>query len=267
MTEENTEIVEAEQADAQEVETPDPYADEAQQFGWKPAENWHGEGHMSAEKYMTRGPGTSRKLEAKIAALEKGAGDYDKRLARMQGAQKAALDAQHKADMKRVKDGQRTAAETGDVAEFDKLAKEEEALTAEPAEENSEEAANAQLIGDWMAKNPAYDNRSPQHDPSYQKDIDALWNKAWSYGIRDTAILIAYVDDNYAAPKQRQAPGMDGGGSTGPIRGAGAKGWGAIPADDRKAAMPDIDSGLFDDLAKAGKMTAKEAFAIEYFKQ
>jgi hypothetical protein len=251
-----------------EVEA-DPYEDEAQQYGWKPAGDWAGDGHMSAEKFMTRGPGTSRKLEATVTNLTKEIEDWKGRTTRNEKAITAAADARVAAAEDRIRAEMREAVEGGDTAKFDALEKERDEIRSAPASSGPPQA-DQDAVKSWVVDNPKFNK-----DPEFKAVAMAAWQSAESAGVTSVPEILKRIDSRMAAlyppesatpkPQVRKAAAVDPGG-TAPQRKRG-KGWSDIPAADRSMAEDFISDGTFDDLAKANKTTPQEAYAESYWSQ
>lgn len=252
----------------------DPYEAEAMKYGWKPADDWAGDGHMSAEKFMTRGPGTSRKLEAQVSDLTKRLDEVtqssDERIRRTEQAVKAAADARVKAAEDSIRAQMREAVESGDTARFDELEKQRDEIRQEQQPSGPSEA-DQNAVKAWVADNPKY-----QSDPIFQGAAQGAWKQAEAAGITSVPDILKFVDGKLGemygsktpeptpTPK-RAAPAVEAGGVA-PRRQRG-KGWSDIPAEDRKLAEEFISDGTFDELAKSQKTTPQEAYAASYWSQ
>lgn len=263
-------VVEATEAVAP-VETPeaapepDKYESDAKKYGWAPIEDWHGDPdkHISAEKYMTRGAGALKKLEAEKSALEKRVEQVEStittRVERMERAQKAAHEAQLREKLAAIETIKRKAVETGDTKSYEAAAKREKDLQA-PAEPQEKTLApdDQQAVTGWLDAHPDY-----RTNAEYQGEINSLWAKAEQYGIKDVKSILKFIDDNYKPAAKPVPPGVEGGGAT---RGTSKRGrWAEIPAEDRKQAEKFIADGTFDVIAKEKGMTPQEAYAQLYF--
>ena len=256
------------EAEPNETEV-DPYEAEAQQYGWKPAGDWAGEGHMSAEKFMTRGPGTSRKLEATVTNLSKELEEQKGRTARNERAITAAADARVSAAEDRIRAEMREAVEGGDTAKFDALEKERDEIRSAPVS-NGPSQGDQDAVKSWVADNPRY-----KSDTEFEAVAQAAWRKAEADGITSVPDILKRVNERMAVlypaenptptPQPRKAAAVDPGGA--PPRRQRGKGWGDIPAEDRALANDFIADGTFDDLAKKGKITPQEAYAASYWSQ
>lgn len=256
--------------------TPDPYADEAQKYGWKPAEEWVGEGHMSAEAFMTRGPGTSRKLEAKLkdaeAKLTTIEQSFDERMKRQENAMKAAADARVKAVEQRFKQEILTAAEAGDtervkavMAQQEEFAKgsQEQNVTEPQTDANGPSEADIQLVKEWQARQDWWES-----DPVKTGTANGLWNQAISRGMRNVSDILAHIDAGMAEPvaNGRTAAAVDSGGLA--VRKPNGKSYADIPADDRRLAEDNfLSEQYYIDAAKAEKMTPQQMYARDYWAQ
>ena len=104
------------------LDVPDRYEDEAKGFGWKPPEDFSGEGHMSAESFMLKGPGTSRKLSAEVQEQKKAIGQLTQAMTdqkagfqRMEAAQKDNMEDRIEARAEVMAKYKREVAETGEM--------------------------------------------------------------------------------------------------------------------------------------------------------
>ena len=249
----------------------DPYEAEAEKYGWKPAGDWAGDGHMSAEKFMTRGPGTSRKLEAQVSDLTKRLDEAtqssDERIRRTEQAVKAAADARVKAAEDNIKTQMREAVESGDTAKWEQL-EEQRANLQQEQQPSGPSEADQNAVKAWVADNPKYTS-----DPIFQGTAQGAWKQAEASGLTSVPDILKFVDGKLGemyggtptpTPK-RTAPAVEAGGVA-PRRQRG-KGWSDIPAEDRKLAEEFIGDGTFDDLAKSNKTTPQEAYAASYWSQ
>ena len=256
-------------AEVTQEPAPDKYEAEAVKYGWKPAAEWDGEGHMSAEKFMTKGPGTSRKLAEKVEQLERKLTEtdaqYSERLRRNEQAIQAAAEARLQARISDIESAKRRAVETGDVARYEALEQEKQQVVQQesPRQEDGPSEEDSRAMGAWIAAHPDY-----RSNKTYQAEIDKLWNRAMGYGIKDVPSVLKFIDDNYKAPvkAERTAAAVDGGG-IGAAVGGKKNGWSSIPAEDRKEAARFIADGTFDDLAEKMKTTPEEAYAAKYWEQ
>lgn len=250
----------------------DPYADEAVKYGWKPAEDWVGDsGHMSAEKYMTRGPGLNRKQQEQIEALQSQLSEVsasvESRIGNTERALKAAADARVEAERNRITQEMRYAAEQGDMAKYDELDQKRDKVAAAPAS-NEPSAEDRQAVEMWIANNPNY-----KTDFAFQGLVNGLWQKAEKDGLTDPRAILQSIDNqlpNYGHGSKPEAPkpkpvAVETGG-TAPVKRRG-RGWQDIPSEDRKMAMTFIERGDFDSLAEKGKTSPQEAYAASYWSQ
>lgn len=272
-------VEEAEEvADAPQV---DPYEDEAKQYGWKPAEEFGGDGnHMSAEAFMTRGPGTSRKALKDVADLKeqqaRAERDYTARLERMERAQKANENARIEARAAVLAKAQREAVENGDLETYDKLdeqrAKINKPASAAPVPEMPE--AERVAIESWVKQNQWFNADADATNFATQAyntltgggaaPEDALKQVTqWTGGKFPYLGIVA----DTPAPKPAAAAVDPGSSRGGAPASKASKGWSSIPAGDRAVAEKQIKNGEWDDLAAKMKVSAKEAFASVYLEQ
>lgn len=257
--------------------TPDPYADEAQKYGWKPAEEWVGEGHMSAEAFMTRGPGTSRKLEAKLkdaeAKLTTIEQSFDERMKRQENAMQAAADARVKAVEARFKQEILTAAEAGDTERVKHVMAQQEAFAKGSQEQNVTEPqtdangpsdADREKVAKWMDSQDWW-----MVDHIKTGTANGLWNQAISRGMQDIDEILAHIEEGLSepSPPARTAAAVDGGG-VGGVRKPNGKSYADIPADDRRLAEDNfLSEQYYIDAAAAEKMTPQQMYARDYWAQ
>lgn len=264
-----------------EVDEPeeDEYAEEAKKYGWKPAEDFNGEGtHMSAEAFMLRGPGTSRKAQADNAELKKQLHDVEEghsaRLERMEKAMKAGEDARVEARASEIARRKRAAAEDGDIDLYDRLEAHEKETKPfkQPAPEIPE--AERVAIEAWLAKPENSWFNADEEATKYATQAYAQLQGRGSTPEEALDQTTKWVAGKFQylglqAPKQRQSAAVDAGGQragstsarkTGP-------GWGQIPAADRAIAEKQIKQGEWNDLAEQTKTTPQAAFAKAYWDQ
>ena len=260
--------------DAQQVEV-DPYEEEAKEYGWKPADEWQGDqsGHISAERFMTRGAGATRKLQKTVedlnGRLASTEADVSERLSRTEAAMRAAGDARVKAAEERIRKEMMEAVESGDTERFTALDKEREEVRrgSEPDSKGPTQEDKAVVQG-WIAENPLF-----KTDTTFNALTNRFWQDAMNDGMSDPSAIFKVVDrrlreelphkfkTDEPSPRPR-APSVETGGVK-PAKKRG-KGWADIPNADRSQAQSFIDDGLFDDLAKEMKVTPQEAYASKY---
>ncbi len=253
------------------------YEGEAVKYGWKPADEWEGDGHIDAEKFMTRGPGLSRKQSDQIQALQKQVTDLTgaaerteksvtERVARTEKALKAAHDANLEIELKRVRDKQTAAVEIGDTEAFNEAKAEEDSLRKQPEPEpqNTVPESEKQEVDAWVKANPWF-----QTDPAMHVQATSVYNAALAMGKTNSEALAAAeqaVKDQYPSKFERPKPPAVDGGGLGAVEG-GKKGWSDISREDRAQAQQFIDDGTFDALAKAQNITPREAYAKKYWSE
>lgn len=257
-------------------ETPHDYETEAATFGWKSADDFGGDNgnHMSAEAFMLKGPGTSRKAEARIAELEKGQATfeaemkagYDARMERMERAQEANAQANIEARAQEISSAKRQAAESGDMEAYDALEKDTPKPAKAPASDIPE--ADRRIIEGWLVDNDWF-----KTDPIANDDAIKYYN-AFTAGGASTQDALDKVTERMklkspylfpvAVPKKEVAA-VDGGGLG--RRSSGKKAWSDVPADDKRAVENQIKNGDWDSLAAELKVSPKEAFATKYWSQ
>ena len=257
------------------------YEQEAESFGWKPPEDFQGENHMDAEAFMLRGPGTSRKLQKQLddvkvsqadTAAEMKAG-YDARFARMERTMKAGEEARIQARIDEMAQAKRTAADAGDMDEYDRIVEGEKNLSGAidskpvaPAEVIPE--MDRRLIKAWTEENTWF-----MDDPIANAEAIQYYDAFVARGM-STADALKNVRDRmmlkspYLFPQeqqQRQAAAVDGGGLPG--RANGKRRWSDIPQEDRTMVSAEIKNGDWNALATQMKTSPQEAFASVYWEQ
>ena len=251
----------------EEQQEDDPYEEEAVKFGWKPpSDDWKGDKPpMSAEQWMERGPGTSRKALAQVADLTKELDSVKKSSERALRATKAAADARIDGEVRRIKAEKVKAVEAGDTEKYNTLEQEETAV-----QQNN--TAEGDILRDWVADTDWFNK-----DQVMTGAATALFGEAERNGITSTQAKLDYVDKQLREqlphkfepapekPKRKAAPVESGGRSV--RRSSGVKGWNDIPASDRTQAQEQIDEGDFDHLAEQKKVSAKDAYAEMYWSQ
>lgn len=262
---------EVEELDVDQVEdepetVEDPFAEEAERFGWKPAEDWKGDGHMSAENFMLRGPGTSRKAIAETDNLRRELASVQNSQARNTAAIKAAADERYNQRVAQFENAKRKAVAEGDTEAYDKI--HDAQLKEAPKEPEGPTQADQDAITAWAGENAWY-----KTDPVMQGVANTLWQQAETSGIHDVVGILAYVSDNmktemphkFEKPKpQRRVAAVDDGGMGAGGGRSKTKGWRDVPASDKRMAEEQISEGLFDALAESMKVTPQEAFAKIY---
>lgn len=245
----------------------DPYEEEALEFGWKaPSDDWKGDKPpMTAEQWMERGPGTSRKALAQVANLTKELETVKRSSERSLRATKAAADARIEGEIKRIKAEKVKAVEEGDTDKY-------KTLEAEETQVQQSSSAEDDILKDWVAETSWFNK-----DQVMTGAATALFGEAERSGITDTQAKLDYVDNKlreemphkFEAPKEkpkRKAAAVEAGGRS-VRRSNGVKGWNDIPSSDRTQAQEQIDDGDFDHLAEKNKVSAKEAYAEMYWSQ
>jgi len=259
-----------------EQEHVDPYAEEAKKYGWVEPEDFDpaNGAHMSAEKFMTRGPGTSRKLNDTVSDLTKQLADEKAgtkaRMDRFERAQKANEENRIQARAAAIAEAQRTAAESGDMEEYDRLAGQKDIKPGKaPASVVSaeEEAAVEEWVNrpenDWFSYSEEGNKTGIRiYNMQRERDVpyaDAL-NKVTDWMRREHP---SWFPDETPPATPRTAAAVDSGGLA--SRGAAKKGWANIPAEDRAMVKAEMDRGEWNAKAKEMKTSPQEAFASLYW--
>ena len=260
--------------EATEAPAVDKYAEEAKTYGWLPAEDFSGDGnHMTAEAFMTRGPGTSRKSQAENAELKKELGsvrgDMEARFTRMEQANKVRMEAEIEDRAQQIASAKLTAVEDGDVEKYKELTQEELTKKAKPVVDGVSEAEHGAMES-WVAVNPWF-----TEDRAASQSAVADYETFKSRGLSPTDALEKVTDrakvrspwlfEAEAKPKPAAVAAVDAGGV--PRQTSAKKGWGDIPADDRRMVARQISDGDWDVLAKKNKVTPQAAYAAEYWSQ
>ena len=254
----------------------DPYFDEAVKFGWTPPEKWKGDGSpMSAEQFMERGPGTSRKLKSELEEVKKQLQRTTASTEATNRALKAAHDAKVQEEVERIISEQRNAVEAGDTQRFDELEQKRrkaEKEAAPKADDGAPSPEDAQKVQSWISSNADFDA-----DPVFKAAANALFDAEQKKGVTDVDAILAAVDEGLTArglkegpkpaPRVRRQAAVHGDVSGAARRQTNAKSWNSIPADDRKAAQSFIKDGTFDALAKQLGVTPQEAYATKYWSE
>jgi hypothetical protein len=258
----------------------DEYAEEAVKLGWTPPENWKGEGNpMSAEAWMTRGPGLARKLQGEVETLKEQqariAKEHSERLERQAKAIREAERVRAEQMVNSIKAAQRRAVEEGDTETFEALeAKRSEIKVPDEPEEkdNGIPPEEKAAFDSWIVKNPWF-----KTDYAMSGAATGLYSEAEAMGITTPAAKYEYVDRKMReefphkfddAPKRRKTAAVEGqvlagGKKTG-------KGWNDIPKEERDDAIRFIinseDLGpVYAKEAKEKGMTPRELFAQSYW--
>lgn len=259
-------------ADAAEIVVSDKYEDEAKSFGWKPEDEFTGEGHMNAEKFMTRGPGTSRKLSAtvdnqdkSIVKLEQAIVDQKNSFIRMEAAQKSNMEDRIEARAEEMAKVTREAAESGDMEKYDELVK--KTKVEKPKVDETPPDIKA-AMDSWLPDNMWFNT-----DRVANRNVIDWFDECYRGGMSakdaiDEATSRVKSAHPYLFPKEvkkRQTASVESGGII--ARTTSEKGWSDVPADHKKSVEEEIASGLWDAGAKKLNITAKEAFAKKYWEQ
>lgn len=126
-TEEESEEPEQSEQQDQEDDQVDPSIEaEARKYGWRPKDEWRGDksGWVDPKRFLELPSTHVKQLRAEKEAE---AEEFQRRLERLERGNRAALDAQkrqHEAELARLKQERRRAAEDGDMDMFDRLDKE-----------------------------------------------------------------------------------------------------------------------------------------------
>ena len=273
---ESSEGAEEQVSEAVEEQAVDEYAEEAKTYGWVDAEDFSGDGnHMSAEAFMTRGPGTSRKSQAENAALKKQLSsmetDFDARFKRMEAANQARMDAELETRMAKIAKQKLAAVEDGDVDAYKALEAEELTKVAKPTVDGlSPEEQGA--IESWIEKNQWFKedraaSQTATHDYDTFKSRGLSPAEALEKVTERARVRHPFLFDAPAAAvaAKQTVAAVDGGGLS--RSATGKKGWGDIPVEDRKLVARQIQDGEWDALAAKSKVTPQAAFAESYWSQ
>lgn len=266
---------EAEAPETPEVPEYDPeVAAEAKRYGWRDPADWKGEpperGFMGPDEYLET-PGILRRrlidTEKRLAETDR---KYDTRLTTMERMHQEADKRRremHQAEVERVRQEMREAAQEGDMPRYDRLAKKTEMLEgAAPGETpaqagqdvNAEAAREVEDAQNWVQSLP--------QDHWYHRDrylkgaVGAAYEEAASMGITGFAEKLRFAENkaremmpdrftNGAAPakttvtqmRPRSAP-VDGGGLGG---GAPRSMVAKVPKEFHAQMKADIAEGLF----------------------
>ena len=220
---------------------------------------------MSAEQWMERGPGTSRKAIAQVADLTKELDAVKKSSERALRATKAAADARIDGEIRRIKAEKVKAVEAGDTETYNNLEQEETAV-----QQNN--SAEDDVLRDWVADHDWFNSNAGMTGAA-----TAYYGEAERNCIAGTQAKLDYVMEKVTAdfpahfnpepekPKRKAAPVESGGRSV--RRSNGVKSWNDIPVAARTQAQEQIDEGDFDHPAEQKKVSAKEAYAEMYWSQ
>ena len=249
-----------------DIAAPEGLEAEAKQFGWKPPEDWVGDGQpMDAEAWMTRGPGLARKQKSRIDELEakvkETTAQTEARIERLDRANRQAAEARIRAEVEAIKAKQLEAVEVGDTEKFQELEAEKEKVAAPSVHDNPE----AQEVSSWIAAQDWWNS-----DTARTAAAGAYFVEAEKRGVTSLKERLRHVEEklkedfpHHYAPKPKPVQKVDPGGLG--IRPNAKTRWDDIPADDRKIAMGFIKDGDFDALAKEQGITAQQAYAKIYF--
>ena len=275
------EFIEPEIEDPTDEPEVDEYEDEAKKYGWKPADEFSGEGsHMSAEAFMLRGPGTSRKSQAENAELKKQLKDVEAshsgRIERMEKAMKAGEDARIEARATALAQRKRAAAEDGDLELYDRIEAHEK--QAKPSKEPVPQIPESERVAieSWLAKPENSWFNADEEATKYATQAYAQLQERGSSpedALEQTTKWVAgkfqYLGLQPTQAKPRQPAAVDSGGQrSGPSGGRkSGPGWGQIPSGDRAIAEKQIKAGEWNDLAEQMKISPQAAFAKAYWDQ
>lgn len=253
------------------------YEAEARASGWVPEAEFKGDKKpavfLDAETFVKRGEEITpfiRKENSKLRQeLTETKADFAKRLERMEKATTRAFEAQksaHEQELARVRREQRSAAESGDMKEFDRLETikgnlEKAAPKAEETETVDPNAGLPERQQKWRAANPWFDEDFDMQDFAVRySDFHGQRNPHLSFEENMKAVE-AKVREKFpekfgGKPAANGHAAVDGGGSfPGATRGKG-KTAADLPAEAKAAGERFVAQKLYKDL---------NAYAKEYF--
>ena len=260
--------------DEKDVDAAEKLEAEAAGFGWVSEDEFEGEGnHMSAEAFMLRGPGTSRKLQKQLEEAQGQITDLKSgtaaSFARMEHALKARAEVDVETRATEIAGDMRTAAETGDMDAYDTHAKELQKQKSET--QDAIPPVEKQAIDAWIPDNPWFED-----DPVARGEAAQYYRSFTGRGMAPAEALKKTTErvklrHPYLFPKEPDDPKrpavVDGGGLLPANRSSKKKSWADVPAEDRVLVKDQIESGEWDALAKEMKTSPKEAFASKYWEQ
>lgn len=261
-------------------EAPHDYETEAATFGWKSADDFGGDSgnHMSAEAFMVKGPGTSRKAEARIAELEKGRSEFEEemragyadRLSRMERTvtENAELNATARAKDAAVARREKAEGNGLDMDTYDILEKDRPKDSPAKAPVDDVPREDQIIIEGWIAKNEWF-----KTDPIANADAITYYRAFAANGSNTQEALDKATERMklkapylFPAPEPKKSVASVDGGGLG-RRSGGKKTWADVPAEEKRDAQVHIDDGFWDLRAKEYNVSPKEAFAIRYWRQ
>ncbi len=279
MIEEDAAVVAGDDAPEDNAPPARDYETEARASGWVPETEWRGEkkpaAFLDAETFVKRGeeltPFIRKENKQLKQQLDETKADFAKRIERMEKATAKAFEAEkrnHEAELTRVKREQRAAAESGDVAEFDRLEAEKgkiekNAPTGEdaPDEKLTPAQAQAKKQEKWVAENPWFEADFDVRDWAIRY---STWcgekNPKLSFE-ENMKVVEAEARKRYPAVFKKPAANghaaVDGGSDFSDVFGGkGKKSEADLPPEARQAGERYVKQGLYKNLG---------AYAKEYF--
>lgn len=240
---------------------------EARVLGWKPKDKWNGQGKWrDAAEFIEFTRDSQYRTKERNEKLAKRVLEQDTVIEAMRKRLEEKEQKDFETDLKGIRTKMREAARTGDMDEFDKWEKAEEALvkTGKPqpikpaaVEEKPEEPPEISAWKDkrsWFDRDKAMTTEAIAFYQSYQaRNPSGTIKEALSYV--DQRMAKDYPE-SYENPRRQTAVRVEGTGSLKPK--PKTKGYADLPADAKTVAKQLVADGTFKDT---------EAYAKSYFSQ
>lgn len=281
---------------------------EAKAMGWKPPKDWKGEppknGFVKAKEFVERGRtimpivnSQLKKEQEKNAKLrdeiERIKQENEEKFSRLERMSDRALKSQRKQLEEKYEALKETVIETGDKAEYKRIAKEEKEALKEfddAASEKDEKddkpkksakdmlpASVRETIEEWVAENDSWFNGDPELNAVANTYHEKILKSKPGLSIKENlAEVRAYVEKKYPEAfgkdkeedeEEPRRSRVEGGSRT--AGGGGKSGWSKLPPDAQKQADKFIkDDGLFlekGETAEKNLAAARERYAKQYF--
>lgn len=231
-------------------------------MGWAPETDWRGdpEKWVDAATFIRQGPEI---LKSTLKSLDRTIADQSDTMKRMARAQDSIQQKDHASDLATLKAKQREAAGEGDVGAYDAATAEIDALAktapakveSNGADRNSVEDPGYQAFlaaNSWYGPDGDYEMTLAAEDAA--KVISRTYEGAALYE-RITAEMKRKFPDRFGNKERRNAPRVEGGGSTNRKPKGGKKGYADLPPDAKAAC---------DNFVAGGKST-QESYCKTFF--
>lgn len=241
-----------------EAEAPRDFEAEARALGWKPREDYKGDGEWrDAKAFIEHGDEQLPLLKADKKRLLSRLSEMEKRFNKAASRMDAVIEERVKERLEALQEKQLEAVRTGDEDGFKDLSKKIDKIREEALDTGTEpdEAARAEELADWMAENKWYGTDKPMSDYCELIGTAMAKRKGAPLDLNDLATLREKVEAKF--PEKFKAESKP---AKSPVEGVGtarsngaAKGVRDLDARGRQLGESMVKMGLFKNLDEYAK--------------